>query len=80
MKYFLSLVALDKDIADKEVLDVIFDVDFDFENQEHLNKLLEYLKALHTNEELGVSVLTLSPITQEQLEIAIDVLKESVEE
>lgn len=77
MKYFLSLVAIDKDTADKEILSLIFGVDFDFENQEHLNKLIEYLKDIYTNNELGVSLLTISQITPEQLELAINVLKET---
>ena len=80
MKYFLVLVSLDEDTADKETLNSIFDIEaFDFENKEHIEWIKNYIKDIANLPELGLSLLTISDITPEQLEQAIETLKNQLE-
>jgi len=81
MKYFLAIITVDKDTAEKEILNSVFDVEeFDFENKEHIEFLKEYIRTIIDAEEFGITVLNVGEILPEQLELTIDILKEKLEQ
>lgn len=75
MKYFKILLSIDNNDVDHEIVNVIYDNDFafnDVESEETIEEVKDVIISNIIDSELGVTVLTMNEMTPQELDAELD--------